>query len=226
MNDEPDIEYEAAPIVTELSGNEAQADAATFAGACALLRLYTSKAYLAQSMSLFGQLCDAFEQWPQARRRLGPQGATPTDKTCRAGKRPSAGTWSRYPPQLGRGSPHAKKAFLDFPHDWRSFRLVPAQIDDRFPDIALHKKLEQIGSVPVGSAPPNRVGRQDRDPATSEETHPRGRGAEADHVRIGVCQIDCAPCEQPDHTRRHEEHPGKARDDAREEKGRPCPAQL
>jgi len=73
MSDEPDIEYEAAPIVTELSGNEAQADAATFAGACALLRLYTSKAYLDESMSLFGQLCETFTQWPQARQRLGRQ---------------------------------------------------------------------------------------------------------------------------------------------------------
>ena len=73
MSDEPDIEYEAAPTVTELSGNEAQADAATFTGACALLRLYTSNAYLAESLSLFSQLCDAFEQWPQARQRLGKQ---------------------------------------------------------------------------------------------------------------------------------------------------------
>ena len=76
MSDEPDIEYEAAPIVTELSGNEARADAATLAGACALLRLYTSRAYLAESLSLFSQLCDAFAQWPQARQRLGAQTLT------------------------------------------------------------------------------------------------------------------------------------------------------
>ena len=71
MSDEPDIEYEDAPTVVELSGNEQQADAATVAGACALLRLYTSKEYLAESATLFGRLCDAFERWPQAHERLG-----------------------------------------------------------------------------------------------------------------------------------------------------------
>lgn len=71
MDDEPDIEYEALPVVTELTGNEQQADAATFDRACALLRLYTSKAYLAESAALSARLCDTFERWPQARRRLG-----------------------------------------------------------------------------------------------------------------------------------------------------------
>ncbi len=71
MSDEPEIEYEDAPLVTELSGNERQADAAAFSAACALLRLYTSKPYLAEAAALFGRLCDAFEQWPQAHDRLG-----------------------------------------------------------------------------------------------------------------------------------------------------------
>lgn len=71
MDDEPDIEYEALPVVTELSGNEQQADAGAFDGACALLRLYTSQTYLAESAALFGRLCDVFERWPQARQRLG-----------------------------------------------------------------------------------------------------------------------------------------------------------
>lgn len=71
MGDEPDIEYEAPPLVTELSGDEAQADAATFAGASALLRLYTSKPYLAESAALLCRFCDAFERWPQASQRLG-----------------------------------------------------------------------------------------------------------------------------------------------------------
>lgn len=71
MNDEPDIEYEDAPTLVELSGDEQQADAATVAGACARLRLYTSKEYLAESAALFDRLCDAFERWPQAQERLG-----------------------------------------------------------------------------------------------------------------------------------------------------------
>jgi len=76
MNEEPDIEYEAAPTVVELDGNEAQADAATLAGACALLRLYTSKPYLAEAGMLLGRFADAFEHWPQATQRLGTQTLT------------------------------------------------------------------------------------------------------------------------------------------------------
>lgn len=71
MSGESDIEYEAPPAVAELSGDEEQADAAAFAGACALLRLYTSEAYLAEAATLFGRLCDMFGRWPQANRRLG-----------------------------------------------------------------------------------------------------------------------------------------------------------
>lgn len=73
MNEEPDIEYEAAPTVVELDGNEAQADSAMIAGACALLRLYTSQPYLAEAAALLGRFVDAFEHWPQATQRLGAQ---------------------------------------------------------------------------------------------------------------------------------------------------------
>lgn len=73
MDEEPDIVYEPPPRVTELSGNEDQADAATFAVACALLMRYTSKAYIAESAALFGTVVDAFENWPQAMQRFGAQ---------------------------------------------------------------------------------------------------------------------------------------------------------
>lgn len=76
MNEEPDIEYEAAPTVVELDGNEAQADATTLAAACGLLRLYTSKPYLAEAGTLLGRFADAFETWPQATQRLGTQTLT------------------------------------------------------------------------------------------------------------------------------------------------------
>lgn len=76
MNDEPEIEYEAAPAVVELDGNETQADAATFARACGLLRLYTSRPYLAEAGALFGRFADAFEHWPEASQRLGTQTLT------------------------------------------------------------------------------------------------------------------------------------------------------
>ncbi len=71
MNEDPEIEYEAAPTVVELDGNEAQADAATLAGAWALLCLYTSKPYLAEAGALLGRFADAFEHWPEATQRLG-----------------------------------------------------------------------------------------------------------------------------------------------------------
>src|SRR5688500_3288100 len=61
----------ARTIVTELSGDEQQADAAAFAAACALLQRYTSNEYLAEAAGLFGRLCDTFMRWPQARQRLG-----------------------------------------------------------------------------------------------------------------------------------------------------------
>src|SRR5262245_10351430 len=76
MNEESDIEYEAAPTVVELDGNEAQADADTLAGVCALLRLYTSKPYLAEAGALLDRVADAFERWPEATRRLGTQTLT------------------------------------------------------------------------------------------------------------------------------------------------------
>lgn len=75
MNDEPDIEYEAPPAVVELDGNEQEADAATLAGACARLRLYTSQPYLAEAGALFGEAADAFVHWPRARERFGTQTA-------------------------------------------------------------------------------------------------------------------------------------------------------
>lgn len=76
MDEEPDIVYEPPPRVTELSGNEDQADAAMFAVACALLMRYTSKAYIAESAALFGTVADAFENRPQAMQRFGAQTLT------------------------------------------------------------------------------------------------------------------------------------------------------
>lgn len=76
MNEEPEIEYEAAPDVVELDGNEMQAAAATFAGACGLLRLYTSQPYLAEAGALLGRFADVFEHWPEATQRLGTQTLT------------------------------------------------------------------------------------------------------------------------------------------------------
>jgi len=73
MNEEPDIVYEDPPRVSELNGNESEADAATFAAACALLRRYTSRDCIAEAAALLYAFVDAFENWPQARHRLGAQ---------------------------------------------------------------------------------------------------------------------------------------------------------
>ncbi len=144
MNDEPDIEYEAAPIVTDLSGNEMQADAATVAGACALLRLYTSRAYLAESLSLFRQLCDTFERWPQARQRLGKQ--TLTEWT--AALREQRAAFERGMAMLDAGNtaaayPAIASAMVDAlePRDARderhfSLRLAAAEIGPSLTDVA------------------------------------------------------------------------------------------
>lgn len=61
------------PRVTELSGNEEEADAATFAASCALLRRYTSRTYIAEAAALFGTVADAFEAWPRAADHFGEQ---------------------------------------------------------------------------------------------------------------------------------------------------------
>lgn len=83
MSDDPHIEYEAAPVVTELDGNEQEAGTAAFASACALLRLYTSEPYLAEAGALFGQAADAFARWPQARERFGAQTLTEWSEALR-----------------------------------------------------------------------------------------------------------------------------------------------
>lgn len=71
MSHEEQIIRGLRPRVTELSGNEEQADAATFSASCALLRRYTSQIYIAEAAALFGTMVRAFENWPQAADHFG-----------------------------------------------------------------------------------------------------------------------------------------------------------
>lgn len=63
-DEDPPIIYEPAPTVTPLSGNEAAADATSFATVCWLLRRYSSHTYIARAAALFGGVVESFKAWP------------------------------------------------------------------------------------------------------------------------------------------------------------------
>ena len=68
-DDDPPIILEPLPTVTPLSGNESEADAATLAAVCWLLRRYSSHTYIARAHTLFRGVIDAFAAWPDAWRK-------------------------------------------------------------------------------------------------------------------------------------------------------------
>lgn len=69
---EPEIEYEAAPEVTALSGNESAPDAATLAQIAWLLRGYTSTACIAGLRDQLAGLAGVYLQWTPIEDAVSP----------------------------------------------------------------------------------------------------------------------------------------------------------
>lgn len=82
-DDDDPIIYEPLPTVTQLSGNESDMDAISFARVCWLLRRYSSRAYIARAQALFSGVADAFKAWPNAAERCSRETLRSWERTLR-----------------------------------------------------------------------------------------------------------------------------------------------
>lgn len=78
---EPEIEYEAAPEVVELSGNETAPDATTLAQIAWLLRAYTSPAFIARLRDQLAGLAGVYLQWTPGENEISPETAAEWART-------------------------------------------------------------------------------------------------------------------------------------------------
>jgi hypothetical protein len=72
-DDDPSIIYEPEPTLSQLSGNESEADAATFNAVCWLLRRYSSYTYIARAGALWHSVVAAFDAWPYGAERCSAE---------------------------------------------------------------------------------------------------------------------------------------------------------